>query len=418
MRGKLNTNVEVYDNEFSFTRDNVLEPEYDATNWWFFNDRSATPMPGSRSTGSTAAAGISTTTSAGSTTSRAANAPSMASASGGRNGVPPCAPTCTTAGASSSSGPTGAMRRVRSTSSTTLVSAGQPHQGRRLGYLVGLGQRHRLLPARGLSRRPLRGLEAFFNGFLWDSDNYPFNHDLAIIGISRGIARPGLSRQRNLRVAVAAVVLRRRPWRFLAGRGQRGAGSRLVVDEDERGLLGSRDPLPPVRGPDIGAPAAGAAGPAVDFLFYDGSCYRNRRASCAPTCEPESTATDEGARLRIVFSTPIRLMASDLRVDFDYGDAAPSLSSDACQYSGRTLTCPISAVLPTAPLRRVLVPGHHGRPNRPAGDDLGQRVGCNRTGAVTPRKAGFCKPRDARTSHFPALRTKSGAWRLARGDAR
>ena len=95
----------------------------------------------------------------------------------------------------------------------------------------------------------------------------------------------------------------------------------------------------------------------MDFLFYDGGLYPEPpRIVRADLPRPESTATDEGARLRIVFSTPIRLMASDLRVDFDYGDAAPSLSSDACQYSGRTLTCPISAVLPTAPLRRVLVP--------------------------------------------------------------
>ena len=38
-RGKLSTNIEVYDNDFAFIRDNVLEPEYDATNWWFHGNR-------------------------------------------------------------------------------------------------------------------------------------------------------------------------------------------------------------------------------------------------------------------------------------------------------------------------------------------------------------------------------------------
>lgn len=32
-------NVEIYDNDFQFTRDNPLEPEDHAVNWWIFHNR-------------------------------------------------------------------------------------------------------------------------------------------------------------------------------------------------------------------------------------------------------------------------------------------------------------------------------------------------------------------------------------------
>ena len=38
MRGKVNTNVEIYENEFHSIRDNVVEPEFDATNWWIHDN--------------------------------------------------------------------------------------------------------------------------------------------------------------------------------------------------------------------------------------------------------------------------------------------------------------------------------------------------------------------------------------------
>jgi len=125
---------------------------------------------------------------------------------------------------------------------------------------------------------------------------------------------------------------------LVAGSPGRRAG--CIIDEDERGLLECRDPQPPATAPDIGAPEASVPGPAVDFIFYDGGLYPEPpRIVRADLPRPESTAAEAGTRLRIVFSIPIRLTASDLRVNFDYGDAAPSTTSDACRSSGRTLTC-------------------------------------------------------------------------------
>lgn len=38
LRGKLNANFEIYENKFSYIRDNVIEPEFDAVNWWIRNN--------------------------------------------------------------------------------------------------------------------------------------------------------------------------------------------------------------------------------------------------------------------------------------------------------------------------------------------------------------------------------------------
>ena len=409
----------MYDSEFSFTRDNVLGPEYDATNWWFYGNRirnahawfSFDGLYGGRWYLYDNVGWFD-------------DKPSRECAVNGeckrwQERSPHCAPTCTTAGASSSSGPTAAMRRARSTSSTTAGICGRASSGRASRLHWPLGQRHRLLPARGLSRRPLRVLKPFFNGFLWDSDNYAFNHDLS----NHPDFTAGL-RAQDYRVSGISVSPSQPLFSdaahgdFSLVEGSPGRGAGCIIDEDERGLLECRDPLPPVRGPDIGAPAAGAAGPAVDFLFYDGGLYPEPpRIVRADLPRPESTATDEGARLRIVFSTPIRLMASDLRVDFDYGDAssvpyAPTL----CQYSGRTLTCPsqrraADRPAPTCSLCRTPSSARPACWRRPGAACRMQSDWCGNA-----RKAGFCTAVGrARASHFPALRTKSalGACRAA-----
>ena len=284
----------MYDNEFSFTRDNVLEPEYDASNWWFFNNRIRNAHAWFSFDGLYGGRWYVSTTSAGSTTSRAANAPSTANASSGRNKVPRCAPTCTTAGASSSSGPTAAMRRVGSTSSITAgicgrassrtaVSATSVHWDNPIAFC-----RPEDYPD-GLCE----GSKPFFNGFLWDNDNYAFNHDL-----SNHPDFPAGLRAQGYRVSGISVSPSQPLFSdaahgdFSLVEGGPGRGAGCLIDEDERGLLECLDPLPPVSGPDIGAPEGGAAGPAVDFLFYDGGLYPEPpRIVRADLPRPEWTAT-------------------------------------------------------------------------------------------------------------------------------
>jgi hypothetical protein len=360
--GKLNTNVEVYNNDFSFTRDNVLEPEFDATNWWFYGNRIRN-----------AHAWFSFDGLWGGRWYVYDNVGWFDDKPGrecGDNGAckhwaeqHPTAPEqCTDlhdGGRVFKFRPDGlyAPGPLYIFNNSWYLRASLIKDGR-LGYIGHWDNAIAFCRPEDYPDGLCEGSKPFFNGFLWDSDNYAFNHDLS----NHPDFTAGL-RAQGYRVSGISVPSSQPLFSdaahgdFSLVKGSPGRGAGCIIDEDERGLLECRDPQAPATGPDIGAPEAAAPGPAVDFIFYDGGLYPEPpRIVRADLPRPESTATDAGTRLRIVFSTPIRLMASDLRANFDYGDAAPSLTSDACQYSGRTLTCPVTAVLPAAPLRRVLLP--------------------------------------------------------------
>ena len=38
LRDGYNTNVEIYRNRFEYIRDNIVEPEFSAANWWFYEN--------------------------------------------------------------------------------------------------------------------------------------------------------------------------------------------------------------------------------------------------------------------------------------------------------------------------------------------------------------------------------------------
>src|SRR5262249_42784459 len=121
--------------------------------------------------------------------------------------------------------------------------------------------------------------------------------------------------------------------------------------------LECRDPPEKTPGPDIGAPEGGSPGPAVDFVPYDGGLYvdppRIVRVDL-PTSSPASTGATNA--LRIVFSVPIVLRASDVRAAFDYGTDDQPLASEPCQAVDRALTCAFAGELPATPLRQVRLP--------------------------------------------------------------
>ena len=359
MLGKLNTNVEVYDNEFSFTRDNVLEPEYDATNWWFYGNRirnahawfSFDGLYGGRWYLYDNVGWFD-------------DKPSRECAVNGeckkwQEKSPTLCADLHDGGRVFKFRPDGRYAPgplyIFNNSwylRTSLIKDG------RLGYIGHWDNAIAFCRPEDYPDGLCEGVKPFFNGFMWDTDNYAFNHDL-----SNHPDFPAGLRARGYRVSGISVSPSRPLFSdaahgdFSLVEGSPGRGAGCIIDEDERGLLECLDPRPTATAPDIGAPEGGAAGPAVDFIFYDGGLYPEPpRIVRVDLPRPESTADGTGARLRIVFSTPIRLMGSDLRVDFDYGDAAATVSSDTCRYSDRELTCPVSAMLPTAPLRHVYVP--------------------------------------------------------------
>ena len=355
MRGRLNTNVEVYDNEFSFTRDNVLEPEYDATNWWFHGNRirnahawfSFDGLYGGRWYLYDNVGWFD-------------DKPSRECAVNGecrkwqlRN--PELCSDLHDGGRVFKFRPDGryAPGPLYIFNNSWYLRSSVIKDGR-LGYIGHWDN------AIGFCRPEdyPDGLcdvdKPFFNGFLWDNDNYAFGPDL-----SNHPDFPTKLRAQGYRVAGISVP----PSQPLFVDGAHGnlalvenspgRGAGCIVSEDERGLLECRDPPQPGAGPDIGAPSEGASGPAVDFVFYDGGLYpeppRIVRVDLPGQVKPE-------APLRIVFSVPITLMASDVRVDIGFGDAADPTTSDSCAASGRTLTCPVTAALPRAPLRQVFLP--------------------------------------------------------------
>jgi len=357
--GKLNTNVEVYDNDFSFTRDNVLEPEYDATNWWFHDNRirnahawfSFDGLYGGRWYLYDNVGWFD-------------DKPSRECATSGecrkwQEKNPELCADLHDGGRVFKFRPDGryAPGPLYIFNNSWYLRSSVIKDGR-LGYIGHWNNAIAFCRPEDYPDGLCEGAKPFFNGFIWDNDNYSFSHDL-----SNHPDFPTGLRAQGYRVSGISVSPSK-PLFFDAAHGDfslvpgsPGREAGCIVEEDERGLLECLDPPTQAVDPDIGAPEDGAPGPAVDFIFYDGGLYPEPpRIVRADLPDPESATSDAGARLRVVFSTPILLMGSDLHVDLDYGDAAPPVTTDACGFRGNALTCPVSATLPHAPLRRVLLP--------------------------------------------------------------
>jgi len=359
MLGRLNTNVEVYDNEFSFTRDNVLEPEYDATNWWFHGNRirnahawfSFDGLYGGRWYLYDNVGWFD-------------DKPSRECAVNGecekwQRKNPELCTDLHDGGRVFKFRPDGryAPGPLYIFNNSWYLRASVIKDGR-LGYIGHWDNAIAFCRPEDYPDGLCDGAKPFFNGFLWDNDNYAFGHDLSNhpdfpTGLrAQGYRVNGISVPPSQPLFVDGA---NGDFDLVENSPGRGAG--CIIHEDERGLLDCRDPPRPGGGPDIGAPEGAAPEPAVDFVFYDAGLYAEPpRIVRVDLPNPESTTSDAGAQLRIVFSTPILLMGSDLRVDFDYGDAAEPITSDTCRFAGNTLTCPVTAALPTLPLRHVFLP--------------------------------------------------------------
>jgi hypothetical protein len=128
-------------------------------------------------------------------------------------------------------------------------------------------------------------------------------------------------------------------------------GAGCIVHQDQDGLLTCADPPEKGAGPDAGAHLDGGRTEPVRFLHYDGGLYREAPRMVHVDLPDKA---DKRRILRIVFSTPIVLMGSDVRAEFDYGADAP-LRSEPCEAAGRVLACRLKAKLTGAPLRRIVL---------------------------------------------------------------
>lgn len=347
-RGKLNTNIEVYDNDFSFIRDNVLEPEYDATNWWFHDNRirnahawfSFDGLYGGRWYVYDNVGWFD-------------DKPSRECAASGACKIwqekdPELCGDLHDGGRVFKFRPDGRYAPgplyVFNNSwylRTSIIKDG------RLGYIGHWNNAIDFCRPEDYPNGLCEGVKPFFNGFLWDSDNYSFQHDVSNHpdfpdGLrARGYRVSGLAVPNSQRLFVDAPHGNMTP---AENSPTRGAG--CVVHEDQDGVLTCTEPSAKGGGPDVGAHLDGGRSEPVRFLHYDGGLYRE-----APRVVhvdlPDRTAGSK--TLRVTFSTPIVLMGSDVRAEFDYGADAP-LRSEPCQAAGRVLACRLETELPEAPL--------------------------------------------------------------------
>ncbi|MGH6891920.1 MAG: hypothetical protein ACREEP_06660 [Dongiaceae bacterium] len=349
-RGKLSANIEVYDNDFAFIRDNVLEPEFDATNWWFHDNRI-----------------------------RNAHAWfSFDGLYGGRwyvydnvgwfDDKP--------------------SRICKASGACELWQKRNPelcadlHDGGRVFKFRPDGQyapgplyifnnswflRTSIIKDGALGRldhwnnaidfcRPEDypdGLcepgKPFFNGFSWSDKRYSFKHD-----VSNHPDFPVTLQALGYHVQGTGVP-NRKPL-FLDGphgdftlpEGSPVRGAGCIVRQKSDGSLKCREPGAREQGPDAGAHLDGGSSEPVRFLHYDGGLYKEAPRMVHVEL-PDATAGR--LLLRIAFSTPIVLAGSDVRAEFDYGADDP-VRSEPCAAKGRVLTCPV-APPPDAPLRAV-----------------------------------------------------------------
>ncbi len=354
--GKLNANVEVYGNEFSFIRDNVLEPEYDATNWWFHGNRirnahawfSFDGLHGGRWYVYDNAGWFD-------------DKPSRDCAVSGKCRIwqeksPRLCADLHDGGRVFKFRPDGRYAPgplyVFNNSwhlRTSLIKDG------RLGYIGHWNNAVDFCRPEDYPDGLCEGAKPFFNGFIWDNDSYAFGHDL-----SNHPDFPAGLRAHGYRVSGLGVPSAQ-PLFVDAARGDltladgspgRGAGCDVVEDED--GAMTCREAGPGTPGPDIGAAAPMARTRQVNFIHYGGALYREA-PRIVHVALPEA-AGEKPPVLGIVFSTPVVVMASEARAELTYDDGTPALLAEPCRAAGRSVTCEIAGELPDGALRAVRLP--------------------------------------------------------------
>jgi len=354
--GKLNTNVEVYDNDFSFTRDNVLEPEFDATNWWFFGNRirnahawfSFDGLWGGRWYVFDNAGWFD-------------DKPSRECKLNGecqrwqeRN--PELCTDLHDGGRVFKFRPDGryAPGPLYIFNNSWYLRVSVIKDGR-IGYIGHWNNAIAFCRPEDYPDGLCEGDKPFFNGFLWDNDKYSFKHDLsnhpdfptALRAAGYRVSGVGVSPSQPLFVDGAHG-------NFALVPHSPGRGAGCVVVEDDQGLVDCRDPPLGSAGPDVGIPGDGVRPDGVTFVAYDGGLYVEPPRIVHVELRPATE--DAPPSLRIAFSVPVVLTASDVRTELDYGGDFGSILSEPCQATGRFLTCEVAVPLPAAPLTAIRLP--------------------------------------------------------------
>jgi hypothetical protein len=359
MPGYLNTNVQIYDNDFAFIRGNVLELQYDATNLWFHGNRirnayqlfSFDNFYGGRWYVYDNVSWFDDKPSrdcvaSGECKSWQERSPALCEDLHDGGTV-----FNLQAGGRYAPGPLYIFNNSWYLRSSVI-------KGGRLGSISHWNNAIAFCRPADYPNGLCEGVKPFFDGFTWEADSYAFSHDF-----SNHPDFPHKMREQGYRVFGMGVP----PSSSLfidAAHGDltlihdspaRGAACRVV--EDDSGLLSCQDSPPESHGPDVGASSILEASGQVVFIEQDDSGPYPKPpqivhvellvASPNPTKSPNM--------LRIYFSVPIVLKASQIRAELDYGIDKKPLSNP-CSAETRVLTCEFTAELPAASLLAVNLP--------------------------------------------------------------
>lgn len=352
-RGKLSANIEVYDNDFSFIRDNVLEPEYDATNWWFHNNRirnahawfSFDGLYGGRWYLYDNAGWFD-------------DKPSRECATTGsckewqeRN--PELCGDLHDGGRVFKFRPDGryAPGPLYIFNNSWYLRSSVIKDGR-LGYIGHWNNAIGFCRPEDYPDGLCEGTKPFFNGFMWDIDNYSFGFDLSNHpDFPTGLRREGY---RVNGIAVSPL----RPLFVDAAHGNLeladgvpGRRDGCIIAEDDDGVVTCEAPRAQSEGPDVGVPMSDEEAPRVSYVHYENGLYTE-----SPRMVKVELPGTVSSAFRVTFSTAIALMGSDVRAELSYGSDSSTVLSEPCRAAGRVLTCDVGAELPPAPPLSVSIP--------------------------------------------------------------
>ena len=200
------------------------------------------------------------------------------------------------------------------------------------------------------------GPKPFFRAFTWDAGSYDFRHDLSnhpdfprrlraqgypVAGVSAPPAQ-------SLFVDPARGDLALR-----AGSPGRDAGCRVSMAAD--GTVRCRRPPKGERGPDIGAVDGAAVGRDVFYRHRDVGSYGAPPRVVHADWPPKREEGDARPFIRIVLSKPIRGGSGELRIRV-VPRRGIAVISEPCALENRTMTCRLPADPPAAEPRALLLP--------------------------------------------------------------
>ncbi|MGH6933465.1 MAG: right-handed parallel beta-helix repeat-containing protein [Dongiaceae bacterium] len=355
-RGKLNANVEIYGNQFHYIRDNAIEPEYDAVNWWIHDNEIHNVHAWFSFDGLRGGPWYLFQNRGWFDDKPSRECRESAECRAWQRDHPDRCGDLHDGGRVFKFRPDGryAPGPLYAFNNSWYLRASLIKDGR-IGRIGHWNNAIEFCVPADANDELCDGAKPFFNGFVWDDRAYQFQHDLSnhpdfperLRQSGYGVSGIGAPSSQSLFVDAKVGDLR------LADRSPgTAAGCKITMDDD--GFLSCPHAQAGEPAPDIGAQTKGSAA---------GPFYRARDTGGYPA-PPRIVGLSLGASaigggsVEFEFSTAISLSNGDVRVELDHGPGLPPLRTEPCRATGHRLSCalPNDTALPEVPLRAVRLP--------------------------------------------------------------